>query len=260
MSAEEWPVPCIEEGSQPHFLFIITPPYSGSTALVELLNTSHKTMVLHPRGEGQWLIPGLCKNDRWSQSKEINRESIKAVWLHKFHTTQQLTKNIEVVIEKSPPNMMRLEEIASLFHHYSLLANNRNPYANCASILYSNYSIDDVANSGKRAIILKELAENWATRSIIIDRLKETHSIPLVTYEEFCERPSRVLSKLRLPGDVAETINWHADVKVKNYPPQKIINQNKRQISKLTDEDMVVISKVLGNYKDVMRRFKYDIL
>ncbi len=53
-----------DESNQPHFLFIITPPYSGSTAISGVLNSSHRTMILQKSGEGQWLVPGLCEKDR----------------------------------------------------------------------------------------------------------------------------------------------------------------------------------------------------
>jgi len=127
---EKWPSPKFDENDQPHFLFIITPPFSGSTALSELLSTSHRTMILQPRGEGQWLVPGLSEKDRWSPDKEVNYLSVKATWLSTYQQVKRLTQNIDVVIEKSPPNMMRIEQLSSQFRDYSFLVNNRDPYAN----------------------------------------------------------------------------------------------------------------------------------
>jgi hypothetical protein len=40
----KWPVPKFYESNQSHFLFIITPSYSGSTALSELLNYRTTTL------------------------------------------------------------------------------------------------------------------------------------------------------------------------------------------------------------------------
>lgn len=122
----KWPVPKFDKSNEPHFLFIITSPYSGSTALSELLNSSHRTMILQERGEGQWLIPGLCEEDRWNPDKKVNYESVKAVWLNRFQSVQRLVQHVDVVIEKSPPNMMRIEELSSQFRNYSFIANNRN--------------------------------------------------------------------------------------------------------------------------------------
>lgn len=136
-TSPSWPLPRYDENNQPHFFFLITPPYSGSTAIAKLLDTSHKTMTLTPNGEGQWLIPGLCQQDRWKPEKEVNYESVKAVWLNAFQKEKRVNSHIDVVIEKSPPNMMRLDNLLSQFTDYSILANNRNPYANCASFFLS---------------------------------------------------------------------------------------------------------------------------
>ena len=84
-----WPYPKYDRSDEPHFLFIITPPYSGSTALSALLNTSHRVMFLHPKAEGQWLIPALCV-DRWNSDKKVEFSSIKAVWLSKYQSVKNI--------------------------------------------------------------------------------------------------------------------------------------------------------------------------
>ena len=253
---ERWPLPAYQENNEPHFLFIITPPFSGSTALSELINTSHRTMLLQERGEGQWLIPGLCENDRWASEKEIEYQSIKAVWLHTFQKIQRLTQNIDVVIEKSPPNLVRIEKIANQFSNYSFLANNRNPYANCASILYRNHDAENL-DSKQRIEILSNLIKKWLSRSEELKNLIIKHNIPLLTYEDFCEKPSNILNKLNLPNGVKETINPNAEIKVKDYKIQKISNQNKRQISKLTTIEISHISSILKDHRKVLEFFGY---
>ncbi len=47
-----WPHPKYRHDDEPHFLFIITPPRSGSTAIAQLLNTCDSAMFLQLRGEG----------------------------------------------------------------------------------------------------------------------------------------------------------------------------------------------------------------
>ena len=42
-----------------------------------------------------------------------------------YQEVKRLTQNIDAVIEKSPPNMMRMEELAS--KKVSFIANNRDP-------------------------------------------------------------------------------------------------------------------------------------
>jgi hypothetical protein len=253
----KWPIPIFDENDQPHFLFIITPPYSGSTALSELLNTSHRTMILQERGEGQWLIPGLCEEDRWNPDKKVNYDSVKAVWLNRYQMVKRLTQNIDVVIEKSPPNMMRIEKLSSLFRNYSFIANNRNPYANCSSILYRNHDVDKIS-SEKRKILLGQLAAKWLKRSAKIRELIQKFNIPLLTYERFCQAPSLVSECIKQSG-VSESINSQAIVKVKDYKPQVISDQNDRQISRLTNKEIDHISVILKSNEQLLAFFGYQI-
>lgn len=258
-NAEKWPLPRFDEKDQPHFLFIITPPYSGSTALSELLNTSHRTMILQERGEGQWLVPGLCEKDRWDQDKEVNYLSVKAVWLNKYQEIKRLTQNIDVVIEKSPPNMMRMERLSSQFRDFSFIANNRDPYANCASIFFRHHDADNLSPD-KRKEALSGLAKAWIMRSLKIQELMSRFSAPLLRYEEFCDNPSKVLSMLNLPDGVSRTINPNASVKVKDYPIQSITNQNERQINKLTAEEIEHISYILASSSELLEFFGYQYI
>lgn len=254
-----WPLPKFDENDQPHFLFIITPPYSGSTALSELINTSHRTMILQPKGEGQWLVPGLCEKGRWNPEKEVNYLSVKSTWLSSYQRVSRLTQNVDVVIEKSPPNMMRMEQLSSQFRDYSFLANNRNPYANCASILYRNHNASNMSPY-KRKEVLYDLAQKWIMRSEKIKELMSTLGAPLLTYEEFCNNPSSVIGILNTPNGVSESINPNASVKVKDYKPQAISNQNERQISKLDDEEIDHISESLNSSKQLLEFFGYRLL
>jgi hypothetical protein len=48
----KWPIPRYDEKDQPHFLFIITPPESGSTAIAKFLDSSPRTMTLTRMGKG----------------------------------------------------------------------------------------------------------------------------------------------------------------------------------------------------------------
>ena len=89
-----WPLPLYDNNIQPHFFFLVTPPYSGSTAIAKILETSHKIMALHSNAEGQWIVPGLCEKDRWDPDKKINYESVKAVWLNTFQKEKKREKRI----------------------------------------------------------------------------------------------------------------------------------------------------------------------
>lgn len=258
-SQDRWPLPKFDENDQPHFLFIITPPYSGSTALAELLNTSHRTMILQSRGEGQWLIPGLCEADRWDPKKEVNYLSIKATWLNVYQQVKRLTQNIDVVIEKSPPNMMRLDKLSSQFRDCSFIANNRDPYANCASILYRHHDADNLSLHERKGV-LSGLVKAWVMRSNNIQELVLSRNIPLLTYESFCRQPSAIIDMLKIPKEISDSINPDANVRVKDYKLQPISNQNERQILKLSSEEIEYISEQLSSNRELLKFFGYRLL
>jgi hypothetical protein len=254
-----WPMPKYDPEIEPHILFIITPPYSGSTALAQLLNSSNRTMLLQKRGEGQWLIPGLCESDRWSPDKKVNYESVKAVWLHNYQRAIRSDKAIDVVIEKSPPNMMRIEELSAQFRSCSFMANNRNPYANCASILYRRHDAQHIGVEN-RVRVLENSVDLWIQRSHRIKALIQNLRIPLVTYEVFCKDPNTVIGALQTPRGVAESIDPDACIKVKDYKVQKIVNHNERQISLLSDREIGALSAILVGHKQMMSYYDYQVL
>jgi len=255
-SKSSWPTPEFDDNNEPHFLFMITPPRSGSTAMSELINSSHRTMILQGRGEGQWLIPGMCEEDRWNTEKKIDYSSVKAVWLRQFQGVQKLVKNVDVVIEKSPPNMMRIQDLLSTFKNHSLLATNREPCAYSASTLYRQYNAGSLGPVERR-VILNRCIDEWIKRSKIIREIVVTLDSPLLTYEKFCGSTSSIINKLQLPTGVAETINTEAVVKVKDYKLQKIENQNERQISKLTNVEVESMKDTLEKHEDLLYFFGY---
>src|SRR5690606_7365225 len=86
---------------QPHFLFIVTPPFSGSTALAELLHSSPAVGFLQERAEGQWLVPGLCADARWDPTLPVDYAAVQAVWLQRWQQLRQVQPQLQVIVEKS---------------------------------------------------------------------------------------------------------------------------------------------------------------
>ena len=253
-----WPRVPYDNDDQPHFLFIITPPYSGSTALSELLNSGYRTMILQEIGEGQWLVPGLCEKDRWNPDKPVDYESVKSIWLAVYQRVKRLTQNIDVVIEKSPPNMMRIEALAAQFRDCSFLANNRDPYGHCASMLYRLHKADELSEQ-QRKQVLESNAVDWLLRSEKIQELVSLLGIPLLTYEQFCRAPETLLEKLQLPDGVIDSIDPQSSVQVKDYATQGIVDQNARQIAKLTAAEIAHMNTVLARNTPVLEFFGYEI-
>ena len=124
---ELWPEVVIEDQPEPVFLFLLVTPYGGSTALAKILDTSSKSMTLHESGEGQWLIPGLYQHYHWFPNMVVNWDSVRSVWLDGYQSRKKQDNNIAVIIEKSPPNVVRVEQLKENFAHTRFLGFVRNP-------------------------------------------------------------------------------------------------------------------------------------
>jgi hypothetical protein len=61
------------------------------------------------------VTPGVrCDDERWDPAKKVDWASVRAVWLHRVAELRARGR-VDVVIEKSPPNMVRLEGLLEAF-------------------------------------------------------------------------------------------------------------------------------------------------
>ncbi|MGE9270711.1 MAG: sulfotransferase [Verrucomicrobiales bacterium] len=252
-----WPIhPPSNRENDPVFLFLFTPPYSGSTALAHILNSAPASMILRSNGEGQWLVPGLCADDRWDPRKAIHWDSVRSVWLNQVQFVEELVGPIELVIEKSPPNLARSAQLLEHFPRHEIMVFNRNPYANCSSILYRQYPAEDQSEK-ERISILTDLANQWVERTQYAKAIIDEHDPLAFTYEEFCADVASTIHRVvtRIPS--LRGIDPHRKVLVKDYAPQKISNQNQRQISRLTDRELAAIGEQLQSHENLLKDFGY---
>lgn len=76
----------------------------------------------------------------------------------------------------------------------------------------------------------------------------------------FVITPRDWLQFYSIPDGAIKTIDFNAKVRVKNYAPQKIINQNERQIALLSEDDIEMISSVLKDHIPILDFFGYELL
>lgn len=254
---EEWPHPfCPQVEHEPTFLFVFTPPNSGSTALAKILNSAHSSMTLKKNGEGQSLIPGLHKSGRWNPEMKIDWSSVKAVWMSKVRMVEELVGRIDFVIEKSPPNLVRSAQLLEQFPKHEIIVFNRNPYANCASLLYRHHQ-PDLKSEDERIATLKVLAKKWLIRAGYAKNIITHHSPVTFTYEELCGDVAATVAKIKEQIPLLEGISPELEIKVKDYPPQKISDQNKRQIANLSEREKEAIGESFKEHEELLNSFGY---
>jgi len=259
-SNPDWPIIPVKENFEPYFIFLLSPPYSGSTAISKIFINSTNVSQIHSKAEGQWLIKGLCSKDRWEKNKFINIKSVRSVWTSRCLKAAGC-KRVSYFIEKSPPNMMRIELLMSIFPNHLLLSNNRNPYASISSAFYRNnkmpYSELSISN---RTDKMMHIAKKWVNRSIILKEQIIKHNIPHLSYEKFCEKPSILqenIDNALFRGAIK--LNLMSKLKVKDYEPQLLNNMNNRQIKNLTKTDINIISEILKDHKELLTFFGYGL-
>lgn len=251
----KWPKPSYKLDREPTFLFVLTPPNSGSTALANLLATSPKVALLRGNGEGQWLVPGMMSPERWDAEMFVDYASVKATWLKQYQRILSDGQDIEIVVEKSPPNLVRISKLAAQFDHTAFLAINRDPYANCSSCLYRYRDVERLTEDARREAIT-EFAHSWVARSALLRDAIAWSSAPLVTYEQFCAAPEKLQEALCDLGDLG--FDFEQTVSVKNYAPGKVRNFNAEQIARLTEADIEAIGAVLKGHEDLLEQFGYE--
>ncbi len=80
------------------------------------------------------------------------------------------------------------------------------------------------------------------------------------SYEKFCSNPSHIINEIARELEEIKYCSPEQKIKVKDYPASIIENMNDRQISKLQESELKIISSVLEKNQDVLEYFECDLL
>ena len=233
------------------YLFILSPPFSGSTLLNERISTTKNISCNNNIGlrEGQHLPKVkdiLFTNDRWDPEKVINWRKVHNLW------DKYWEKSKSVLLEKSPPNICRATQIEKEFKNSKFICLIRNPYAQIeghmrryssspenATLLCLNYFRYQKENIEKlqKCILIKyeELADNTLeTKNIISEFIPELKDIN--TNKKFTAHNLR------------------------NKGGMRIVNLNNEKISNLKKEDIKSINNILRKDLKLLNYFNYSLV
>jgi len=112
------------------FLFILSPPYCGSTLLHQIISTSPNVSIYSKYGtrEGQQLPivkDIMVRETRWEIDVTYDWLAVKKEWMKYWDVT------LPVLLEKSPPSIIRAKSLESFFSPSYFIILYRNPYAHC---------------------------------------------------------------------------------------------------------------------------------
>jgi hypothetical protein len=243
------------KASNPAYLFILAPPFTGSTLVTEILLTSSNTSINNPIGnhEGQQL-PEL-KKLLWEKESKVKYDPsvapdwrlIKIVW----HRYWDLTR--PVLVQKSPPDIARAAQLEKQFSPAYFFCLVRNPYAQCESHIRRNSFEGNVV----------EIAE-FVAHCLHLQRqnISTLPKLLFFTYEELTDVPEIIQEKLIAFLPVLSDISVSQTFQIRHVSrePKKINNRNESQISNLTATQISAINSVFNRHLDLLTYFGYSII
>ncbi len=235
---------------QHRFLFILSPPYCGSTLLSRILGTSKRVSVNNEVGtrEGQTLP---CVRDvmfvdrRWDESYIIDWDFVKQAWLKHWDLQKP------VLLDKSPPNILRAGEIEQVFRPASFFVLVRNPYAHCESLIRRNRDLpEQAAGFAIRCL-------NWQRRN-----MHQLANVRLVKYESLTENPQKFAANATEFVTDLGHLTTDGVFEVHNYQDQhlQITNLNHQNISRLKPREIERINSVFSRHIELLDWFAYRLL
>jgi hypothetical protein len=232
-----------------HYLFILSPPFSGSTLLSELLSTSPNVSTNNALGtrEGQQL-PGVLKI-MWEAKDKYNPEAgfdwtfIKSQWLKYWDVTKP------VLLEKSPPNIVRASEIVSHFSPVSFICMVRDPYAVCESMIRRGYDAAEAAAFAVRCLRFQK------------DNIEKLANLLFFTYEELTEDPENIKERLGAFLPALSDIDMRRGFRAHNFSgaAMPIRNLNEEKEKNLSQAQRGTISAIFQQNLDILAYFNYCI-
>jgi hypothetical protein len=180
----------------------------------------------------------------WNNDVVLPWEKIKEVWDGYWDQEKPL------LVEKSPPNLIRADDIVKHFQPVYFIIMVRNPYALCEGLHRRNKW--DAVKAAKFSIrCLRKQAEN----------AKNLQNAICIRYEELVEDPKSVSQKIQsfLPqlGDLDYNSEFTSH-SVDGYIKREIVNLNKTKIDRLSLGYLMGINKIIKENSDVMEYWGYE--
>ena len=238
-------VPHIED----KFLLLLSWRNSGTTAIGKFICNSENISSLVPNCEGIELALPIR---HFNPDKYLNYDRLIKVWSAKINQIKQNIPEMEYIFEKSHMHVFYYKKLLKFIPNTRMVASNRNPYAQIASSL-RGYDLLNDKNEQCRMHI-----HEWLTRSKCIKEICEKENVPLVTYEQFCNDPHRIISAFELEKSEFKVDSYISGVK--NYPAQAITNMNDKQIAFLSGEQREIITNTLSEHKELLAYFGYELM
>lgn len=228
------------------YLFVLCPPYSGSTLLWKLLCTSPHVAALPWEGQFAPELVDVMREGQWKRETRLPWPRIKAVW------ESYWDRRKPVLLEKSPPNLIRTAEIERHFQPVQFVIMVRNPYAQAEGLMRRN------GWQARRAatfatMCLRAQLEN---RRRLADALTLTYEALVADPAAACARLSAFLPAL---GPLDHGASFELD-SVDGTLDRPITDLNEKKIAALSAEALDTLNDVFAGDREVIEAWGYATL
>jgi hypothetical protein len=193
-------------------------------------------------------VKAWMRGDAWNQQKSIPWESVKQVWKGYW------ANDMPVLLEKSPPNLLRAFKIQDHFQPAYFVAMIRNPYAFCEGQARRHRNSD-----------VRKSAKFWVTCARFqLKNIRELERLTWFTYEEMTQRPQSVMKNVSHLLPELHDLGVDIDVSPRNSMGRIVsgvpTNLNSSKIASLGNRRISEINSILEKYPELMEFFGYEYI
>ena len=189
----------------------------------------------------------------FEDSDNYNWDKIKEMWTGLWRKSSSWGESDKVLLEKSPPDLLRADLLNENFPNSNFIVMVRDPYAVIEGM---NRRYGHSLVSG---------AEHWCrTASRNIYNIRNIEKITYFTYEQLCDNADFVKSKILSILPELEDINFDQKTSgvhsVDGRGEKSLVNFNKKQVSRFDDRHFSLINSVLMRNLNILNFFGYKII
>lgn len=237
--------------SESRYLFILSPPFSGSTLLNEIIDRSASVSCNNPYGtkEGQFLPeikPLLWNDDNFNPSLKVDWGYIKRVWRKYWDLSKP------VLLEKSPSNLVRAKSIEEHFEGAHFVCLVRDPYALAEGFLRRSVVFETPEEVAEFVVLcFKHQKENF----------EQLRCKLLVKYEDIVESSEGTVARLiefvpeLHPISIDGKFNAH---NIKGVA-SRLHNFNLEKVERLNQQQVGEINAVFTKHAALIQYFGYNV-
>lgn len=228
------------------YLFVLCPPYCGSTLLWKLLSTSGNVSALPKEGQFLVEVEDIMRDRPWDKTNAMPWPDIKAVWERYWDHDKP------ILLEKSPPNIIRAAAIAQHFKPAQFVIMVRNPYAHAEGLMRRNeWPLRRAANFSLMCL-----------RTQLENKRQLAHTL-VFTYEQLVQDPTQACADLAAFQPALADMNPEASFEVHSVDgtvDRQITDLNAKKIAALSAEDLVALNEFFVPAEDILNAWGYGLI